>query len=226
MLRVFFAAILAFFVCHLSELTPVLPVENLWNLILMGVAEMTVGIVLAFVADMIYLPFRLVGIQVEHSAGFGQGETINPDDNTTFSIVQQFMNILGILVFFLLDGHHLLIRMIVLTFQWIPLGGVVLKGEMIKVLVGYFGKVFALGIGYAAPIMGCVMIGSLCFGILGKSVPQMNLLIIDLPVRIAVGLIGLVICLPMLIALFQKFLTYTGFTLEKLILLMSVQKHG
>ena len=159
-------------------------------------------------------------------AGFGQGEVINPDDNERFSIVQQFMNIVGILLFFTLDGHHLLVRMIVTTFQWIPLGGVMLQGGILKVAVGYFGKAFGLGITYAAPIMGCVLIGSLCFGILGKSVPQMNLLIIDLPVRIAVGLLGLVFALPMMIALFQKFLTHTGFILEKLIMLMSTQPNG
>ncbi|MBN2143644.1 MAG: flagellar biosynthetic protein FliR [Candidatus Aureabacteria bacterium] len=221
-LKVFFSAILAYFIYRSPSVTALTQIPDTWTTILMFLNEALIGLILTYFSQLIYIPMRVMGMQLEQATGFQSGEMINPDDDEDSStVLQQFLYIFGVLVFFSLNGHHLVIKVMTATFDCIPIGGLILKGALIKVIINYFSSAFNQGVSLAAPMMGCILINSMAFGILAKSVPQMNLLIMDLPLRVIVGILGLLISMRVIVAVFERFIMYTGKNYEYLVYLMS-----
>lgn len=223
LIKTFFALIVAYFVYHSPEMKPVTEVPDFWHLSFLLVKEIAVGLVLTFIAQMIYLPLRVMGVELGNIGGFGQDAVFKLEEESNFTALQQLFNVIAILLFFAFDGHHLMLNLIVSTFQFIPVGGIVLDGKIVRVCADYFCRAFTQGIIIIAPIMGCILISSISFGLLSKSVPEMNLLILDLPLRIFIALTAIIFSLPMISLVFKKFMHYTMNNLELLTMIMSGQ---
>jgi flagellar biosynthetic protein FliR len=222
LIKAYIAAVVGYFVYRTPAVVPLTHVPNLPALFFLIFKEIVLGLILAFLAELIHLPVRVMGLQVGRSAGMGRAQIFNPEEESRFTVLQQFMYIMGILIFFALDGHHLFLRALVLTFEKIPIGGIFLNGAVVREIVGFFTKAFNQGVAFAAPILACLVITSMCFGILSKTVPQMNLLVLGLPIRILVGLTGVFCALPMIASIFQKFLIQSVHTMERIIRIMSM----
>lgn len=220
-IRMSIAFMISYLLYKASYVTPVTDLSSMYVISLILIQEVLVGLIFTFVSQFIYFPLRVAGVEIGQAAGFGQGEIINPDDEDQFTILQQFMYIIGILIFFGLDGHHLIVKIIAESFTFIPIGGIILNPKIADVTFRYFSDSFNQGVIFAAPVLGCILISSMSFGILSKSMPQMNLLIIDLPIRIIIGFLGLAFMMPMLAWVFKKFIYKTAMVYEILIKLMS-----
>lgn len=223
LIKTFFALVVAYFVYRSPEMKPVTDVPDFWHLSFLFLKEISVGLVLTFIAQMIYLPLRIVGVELGNIGGFGQDAVFKLEDESNFTALQQLFNVIAILLFFAFEGHHLMLNLIVSTFQFIPVGGIVLDGKIVRVCAEFFCRAFTQGVVIVAPIMGCVLICSISFGLLSKSVPEMNLLILDLPLRIFIALFAIVFSLPMMAIVFKKFLNYTMNNMELLTMIMSGQ---
>lgn len=223
LIKTFFALIVAYFVYRSPEMKPVTDVPDFWALCVLLIKEIGVGLVLTFISQMLYLPLRIVGVELGNIGGFGQDAVFNLDEESNFTALQQLFNVIAVLLFFAFDGHHLMLNLIVSTFQFIPVGGMVFDGKIVRVCADFFCHAFTQGIVIVAPIMGCVLICSLSFGLLSKSVPEMNLLVLDLPLRIFIALFAIIFSMPMMSLIFEKFMSYTMKNMELLTMLMSGQ---
>lgn len=220
-LKMHIAILISFCIYMTPNVTPVAEIPGLLYLSILCVKEMTIGIILTFTSFLILLPFKIMGVQLGRIGGFGRAMILNVESESQFTVLSEFLFLVGTLLFFALNGHHFLLKMIAKTFELIPLGTLFLNEKILQVIIIYFTKSFNLGISFAAPILACILINSICFGLLSKSMPQMHLLIIDLPLRVAVGLVGIVFALPIVSAIFKKFMFISFQTMEKLIYIMS-----
>jgi flagellar biosynthesis protein FliR len=59
------------------------------------------------------------------------------------------------------------------------------------------GGVLAVGIQLAAPAMIALLLADLFFGIINRVAPQINVFFLSLPVKMAVGLVVVLIALPL-----------------------------
>lgn len=223
MIKTFFAILVAYFVYHSPEMKPVTEIPDFMHLSFLLLKEISVGLVLTFIAQMIYMPLRVVGVELGNIGGFGQDAVFKLEDESNFTALQQLFNVIAILLFFAFEGHHLMLNLIVSTFQFVPVGGITFDAKILRVCADYFCRAFTQGIVIVAPIMGCVLLCSISFGLLSKSVPEMNLLVLDLPLRIFIALFAIVFSLPMISVVFKKFLNYTMNNMELLTMIMSGQ---
>lgn len=221
MIKAYTTAILSYIIYKTPEVAQIAEIPNLIILSFYFLKEIAIGIILTTVADFIYLPMQVIGTQVGRSAGIGSAEIFNPDEETQFAVVEQFLYIIAVFLFLLVNGHHLLIKILMYTFQYIPIGEVHLSEKIISITTEFFSDAFSKGVAMATPFIGCILINSLCFGILGKAIPQMNLLVIDLPVRVFVALSGLAFAYPMIAVIYKKFIYYSINNMEKLVYVMS-----
>lgn len=221
LIKLYIVAIVSFLICQSATFAPVQSIPTFYDLSLLLLKEISVGAILTFVASLVYLPLRIVGTEIGNLGGFGQDHVFNVDDKSNFTVLEEFFNIIGILVIFTINGHHVLLKLITDTFNVIPLGKVCFDPKIVKITTIFFCKAFTQGIAITAPVMGAILISSASFGILSKSVPEMNLLVLDLPLRIFIGLGGLVFALPMIIRIFESFMGLMIKHLEGLVLAMS-----
>lgn len=163
------------------------------------VKEAAVGLILGFVAMLAFVAIQLAGEAADMQVGFGLASMADPLLGTHTSLIGQFQFTVATLLFLVLNGHHLLVAALVKSFSLLPLGAFayqpVLTDRILDILVG----LFVLGLSIGAPVMLAVFLTDLALGLLGRTVPQMNLLLVGFPVKIAVGLSMLLVSLPFFI---------------------------
>ena len=96
--------------------------------------------------------------------------------------------LLSVLLFFALDAHHVVIAGLVESCRLLPPFSPVAGDAGAWMLLGAFGQYFRIGLQIAAPCVVVLLLVSAAMGVLVKTVPQMNVLIVGLPLKIAVGL--------------------------------------
>ena len=161
--------------------------------------ELLLGFVLGFVGKCVLTIMRYSGDAIGRLMGLREGSMFDPMFQEKISQMAQFQFILFMLIFLSLNGHHFIIKIMVKTFDVVPLGAATINGPLIKKLVSMISQIFELGLKYSAPIMAFLLIATVAFGILGKAIPEMNLMILMLPIKISIGLLGLVVVFPFLI---------------------------
>lgn len=148
-------------------------------------ATLGLGILLAFAA--VNMAGQLVGVEI----GFGLGQVIDPTSNASMPVVASAFQQLGVLLFFLLNGHHALLRGLAYSLERFPLGQPwplqAAFAPVLRQVVGLFGLGFAL----AAPVVFCLLLVDLALGVVARNLPQMNMLAVGIPVKLVAGLVAL-----------------------------------
>jgi flagellar biosynthetic protein FliR len=104
------------------------------------------------------------------------------------------LNLTAVLTFFLIGGHHLLLRGLAFSLERIPPGSR-LTALPIGTVVEQFGAMFVYAVLLAAPVMTVILLVDIGMAMMARTMPQMNVFIIGLPLKIFVGLVVLAISL-------------------------------
>jgi flagellar biosynthetic protein FliR len=134
---------------------------------------------------------RLIDVQ----AGFGLAQVFDPVTRRQVPVVQGAFDKLGVVVFFLLDGHHALVRGIVFSLDRFPLGRAWPMEAAAPVVMRQVAGLFGLGFALAAPVVVCLLAVELAIGVLARNLPQMNLFVIGVPAKVVVVMAVLAIWL-------------------------------
>jgi flagellar biosynthetic protein FliR len=181
-------------------LLPVVPAAptpaSLWGLAGAVGIESAFGALLGFVAQLVFAAVALGGELAGIQMGFGMVHLLDPHANASITIVAQWQQLLALLVFLALDGHHLLLRALIASFTAAPPGHLVASAAGGQAVVALAGEVFATGARLAAPVMIALLLTNGALGILARTIPQLNVFIIGFPVTVGVGLVMLGASLP------------------------------
>jgi flagellar biosynthetic protein FliR len=110
--------------------------------------------------------------------------------NIQIPITANFYFILTMLMFLAIDGHHLLIYTLADSYIMLPLGSsLVFDQTMIDFLLRLFGSVFVISFKIAAPVTAAIFIADVSLGVISKAVPQVNVFVIGLPLKVFLGLL-------------------------------------
>ncbi len=179
--------------------------------ILVMVREVIMGLILGYVILLLFVGIQFAGQMAGMQMGFGIVNVFDPQSHSQISIIARFLNILAILLVLSLDGHHMVLRGMMASFEAVPLGGVVLTAPVMERIIMLSAQVFVIAVKISAPMLICLFLVSVALGILARTVPQMNVFIVGFPVQMAIGLTVLVASLP----LFQVLLTRALAMLER-----------
>ncbi len=183
---------------------PLLTVQNnicvdLLSMSFLVLKEIAVGFVIGYVGVILFSILRFTGEILERIMGLAEANIIDPLYNEELGVISQFNFIIFMLIFLILNGHHYIITIISRSFDTVPIGSLVITNELIIKMVDMVADIFVLGIKFAAPILSFLLITTVAFGILGKAIPDMNLLILMIPAKIFIGLVGLITITPFMI---------------------------
>jgi len=161
--------------------------------------ELTVGALIGFTATLIFMGFLLAGQIIDIQMGFGMVNVIDPLSNLSVSIMGQFKNLLAILVFLSINGHHFLFSALAKSFDVVPLTMFEFSPAITSHFVGMVANMFIIGLKIGGPAIGVLLITDLALGIIARTVPQMNVFIVAMPLKITVGFIAIISMLSLLL---------------------------
>ncbi len=157
--------------------------------ILLGIAaELLMGLIMVFGVLVLFASVQLAGQMMSFQMGFAMARAIDPNTGVQSTALSQFLYLFTVLLFFAIDGHHLMIRGIAASFQMVPPNGISFGPSIADALIHITAHMFVVGLKIAAPIMIALFLSNLCLGIVARTVPQVNILMIGFPINIAIGL--------------------------------------
>lgn len=177
---------------YLSFLTigvaEVLNGSNELELILFCVQEAVIGLLFGMVSTIVFLGIQTAGDFIDSFVGLKMSSSYDPITGSSGSIYSNLYNWLAVVLFFLMNGHHYLIKGIVNTFYFLPLGQTTLELSLIQISM-VITKSFLISIQLAIPICIILFLVDLILGIISRSVPQMNVFILGMPLKLLISFI-------------------------------------
>lgn len=153
-----------------------------------AVGEFMIGLIMGFMMSLVFAAVQTGGQIMDLQSGFGMMNVFNPALETQFPIFGFFLFILAVLYLLVLNGHHLMIRALVSTFQHIPPGGFVARPALLLEVSRLGQGIFLDGLLIAAPIAATMLLAYVTLGLLGRVVPQIHLFVVGFPLTIALAL--------------------------------------
>ena len=155
------------------------------------VAEVALGATLALGILVAFAAISFAGGLLDVQVGFGMAQVVDPVTQRQIPILTSAFNQVGVLVFFLVNGHHALLRGLAYSLERFPLGSGWSVQAASPIVLTQVAGLFALGFALAAPVVVCMLLVDLGLGVVARNLPQMNLFVVGLPVKIIVGLAAL-----------------------------------
>jgi flagellar biosynthetic protein FliR len=158
--------------------------------------ELLVGIVIGLTAAVIVQGIGFAGEVISLQMGLGLGPALAPMPDLDTNGVGQLKALLALFIYTSVGGHLILLKGLAESLHTLPPGmpmNIEAGGRAGALLLG---GLYSTALRAAAPVMVSLLLTNIALAIMSRAVPQLNIMIVALPVTIAVGLVMLGACLP------------------------------
>ena len=171
--------------------------------------EVTAGILIGAMARIIVSALSVAGFLIASQTGLSYAQSLDPTSSgEQGAVVGNFFSLLGVVLIFATNLHHLAIGAIAGSYHLIPPGTSLPTGDMAQLTIKLVSGSFALGFQLAAPFLVFGFAVNAAFGVLARLMPQIQVFFVAMPVNVLVGFLLLVLLLGSMMTLFLEF--YTG----------------
>ncbi len=186
-LKILVSLVLAFI------LTPVLnfqlPPLNDVNILKIFISDFILIFLISLIFRIILAGIQLGGELVGIQMGFGISQTIDPMSGFSIPVISQFIYIIFLLLFFSFNFHHYLLYFLYESFEKIPPGSFLLKGNLGMLIIKKSKLIFELAIKFLAPLLVFMMLIYVSLAVIGRLIPQMNVIFVAFPLITGLGLL-------------------------------------
>ncbi|MGA7712083.1 MAG: flagellar biosynthetic protein FliR [Rhizomicrobium sp.] len=168
--------------------------------------EITAGILIGAMARIVMSALSVAGYLIAGQTGLSYAQTLDPTSvGQQGAVVGNFISLLGVVLIFATNLHHLAIGAIAGSYHLIPPGTSLPSGDMAELTIRIVSGSFALGFQLAAPFLVFGFAVNAAFGILARMMPQLQVFFVAMPVNILVGFLLLVLLIGSMMTLFLNF---------------------
>jgi flagellar biosynthetic protein FliR len=158
--------------------------------------EVLTGLAVGFASQLVFHSIHAAGDIMATLMGLSMASMYDPHTENQTLVMGQLLGTLAMLTFLALDGHHLIFRAMIETFRLIPQGHFVINEGFKNSLVHLSGNVILFGLQLAAPMAACMLLVNIVYGILGKALPQLNILTLSMASSVCIGGFVLLVTYP------------------------------
>lgn len=177
----------------------VLEINNNYVLVYSVISEIMSGVILGFIANMIFDFIRMAGGYMDIQIGLSMMNMLDPSSETTSTPFSNLSYFISMVIFFIIDGHHLLIKCLIQSFKVVNIGQNIVFQDTFSVVLDAFREYFVIGVKIAIPLVLIIIITDLCMALVSRTVPAINVMILGMPVKMVVGLLTFIALLPIMI---------------------------
>lgn len=169
------------------------------TIIILVFKELIVGMGLGFITMLTFSAVQFAGQFIDVQMGFGIVNVVDPQFGNPLPIIGNFKYIIALLLFLTVNGHHMLLDALFRSVELIPIGYITVGDNWIIFIFGLFIQLFLISLQIGLPLIGTLFIVDIGLGIVARTVPQMNVFVVGIPLKILVGFSLLVMILPIYI---------------------------
>jgi flagellar biosynthesis protein FliR len=186
------------------------------------VSEIAIGITIGLSVKLLFAGIQLAGQIAGYQMGLAVANVVDPASSMQIPLLAQFYNLTAMLVFLAINAHHMFFKALVDSYRIIPPLSVHIGPRLVGMMMQLGGNMFEIAIKVGAPLIAVMLVVSVGLGLVARTVPQIQIFIVAMPLQILIGLVIMIIVAPYLTAyLVDLFSSYQG-TLFNLIHLMAM----
>jgi len=171
--------------------------STLFLYILLIISEFLLGLLLGFAASLVFTSVQMAGHLLDMQIGFGIVNIFDPQSGQQVPLLGNFKYILALTIFLTTNGHHVFLSALFDSFKIVPVSEVVFhEAALTQLFVDMISGAFAFAFKISVPVLIALVLTDIALGILARTMPQMNIFVVGLPVKITVGIFVLSIALP------------------------------
>ena len=182
----------------IAPLIPPVPVVDLLSplTLIIIVQQVLIGVILGFTAQLVFSAVITGGQVIAMQMGLGFSLMVDPQNGAQAPVLSQFYVMFAILIYLTLDGHLVLIQILVDSFTTLPVGIEGLQVKDYRTLANWGSQIFAGGLVIALPAIASLLVVNIAFGVMTRAAPQLNIFAIGFPVTMICGFALVFITLP------------------------------
>ena len=171
--------------------------SNIWLYFAILIKEMFIGWLIGLIAFMAFSAVNMAGKVMDMQVGFAIVNVMDPTSGQQIPLIGSFLYNLGVMVFLITNGHHIIISALSESFKLIPLAAMQWSSTSIPMLiVDLTAAIFSTGMKIAMPVTFAILMTNVGLGILARTMPQMNIFVVGIPMHIMIGLFMLSVVIP------------------------------
>lgn len=159
-------------------------------------SELFIGWLIGFVAYISFAAITMAGKVMDMQVGFAIVNVVDPTSGQQMPLIGSFLYNLAIIVFVVTNGHHMIIAALFESLQSVPMLGLEPNLSLPMIIAQFTTGIFLTGMKIAMPVTFAILLTNVGLGILARTMPQMNIFVVGLPMQISVGMIILTMVLP------------------------------
>jgi flagellar biosynthetic protein FliR len=170
------------------------------SVFLMLFMEMAVGFTLGMAARIAVSALLTAGVVIAQSMGIGFAMQVDPTQGQQGAVIGTFLSLIGVVLIFSTELHHLIIAAISDSFTVIRPGILPASGDAAQFLTTVMARSFLIAIQLSAPFLVFALVFNIGLGVLSKLMPQMQVFFVAMPVTIGVGFIILLLVISVMMS--------------------------
>jgi flagellar biosynthetic protein FliR len=167
------------------------PLPGLESFVPAALSELVLGMMLGFIVALVFVTFQFAGQFIGYQMGFAIVNVLDPQTQDQVSLIGEFLFAAVMLAFLSLNLHHDLIGLWFQSYDLAPPGSYAFQQMGLGTLVAYGDDLVILALKVAMPLIAFLLLTDLSLGIIARVMPQMNVFIVGIPLKIAIGLLML-----------------------------------
>lgn len=170
------------------------------------VIEFLVGFIMAFAVYLVFMAFFMAGQLIDYQIGFSMVSVLDPITQIQVPITGNLIYMIVLLMLAQTGGINHIIGAFLNSFEVLPIGGAVIlsNATLLDVIIDAIVNFFIVGVRISLPIMGTILIMDVALGILVKAVPQMNVFVVGMPIKLLIGLAVFIIIAPIFASIYDN----------------------
>lgn len=193
----------------IMPLLPPLPTVEMFSYtgFMMALTQVMIGLTSGFILQMVFAAVVFAGQGIALSMGLGFSMMVDPQNGQQVPVIAQFYTVTTTLIFISLDGHLLLIQMLLDSFKTLPIGIDGIDKAGIWSIIAWSSRMFAGGLLLAMPVIASLLLVNVIFGVAARAAPQLQIFSVGFPVTLMLGLLLVWKSIPDVLDQFSGMLT-------------------
>ncbi|MFX0548881.1 fused FliR family export protein/FlhB family type III secretion system protein [Hathewaya histolytica] len=202
--KLLFSSLIAYLILPTVKGISSIQFNNMFSIFYYGANEIVIGLMMGYITNLCFNFIKMGGQYLDVHIGFAMNTLFDPYSNENITLIQKLFYMISVLLYFLINGHHILIKSLVFSYKSVNIGQSIIFTEKFSIILKAFTYFFTTGIRISLPITLIILVINLILGLASRTVPQLNVMILGMPIKILAGIAGIIITLPIIIKMFNS----------------------
>lgn len=194
--KIGFSCLTALILVNVVSLPMNINTNSIYDFTMVIIKEFVAGLIIGYIGYLVLTAIYLAGQMIDTQIGLGIVSVIDPTSNMQVPVTANFYYTLAMVLFLTMNGHHMLISAVTDSYKVIPIGAMVYDKLVLDQIVQLMITIFIIAFKIAAPIIAVALICDVALGILSRTMPQMNIFFVGMPLKIFIGFATIMITIP------------------------------